>query len=107
MNDKHVYRTPLMLISRLFLMHLVATLPAHNLKALANKAGDIQMPSHVPRVFGPKLVARPADLSPGEYDTLMRVCVPLLFLDDSIGLDEAEKEKWLRLCLARKELWNA
>jgi hypothetical protein len=107
LHKKHVYRIPLILISRLFLMHLVSTLSPSNLNALANKIGEIQMPSHVPRLFGPKVVARPRDLSPGEYETFMHAGMPLLALDKSIGLDEAGIGRWLHLYVAQEKLWNA
>ena len=107
MHKKYVYRAPLVSISRLFLMHLVVTLPEPNLKSLAKIINDIQLPSHIPPIFGPKLISRPADLSPDEYDTLILAVLPMLSLGDIVGLDTAGKERCMGLYVARKKLWDA
>jgi hypothetical protein len=88
-------------------MHAVATLPQNYLDTLAKQVGEITMPSHIQTVFGPKLISRPADLSPGEYETVMHVYMPMLAPTDCIGLDEAAKQRWLGLCVAQTNLWNA
>ncbi|KAJ6488961.1 hypothetical protein C8R45DRAFT_780146, partial [Mycena sanguinolenta] len=75
-SDVFQYRLPLITTTRLFLVSYVSALdPAERQKYLDwfDKWFPFKdAPKDFCEIHGPKIVARPADLSPGEYTTLAR-----------------------------------
>ncbi|RDB23906.1 hypothetical protein Hypma_009006 [Hypsizygus marmoreus] len=102
-HDKFPFRTPLTLATRLFYIDLVASLSARTLLHFESRLAQVHLPSQVPRIYGPKVVARPGDLSPGEYQTLGHLYIAVLF-DQKLRVDF---ERWAALAGAIKKLWNA
>ncbi|EFI28084.1 hypothetical protein CC1G_14111 [Coprinopsis cinerea okayama7 len=56
-------------------------------------------------MYGPKVVHKPADLSPGEYETVVDL-IPMFVEQDMEGELKEWGDRWLALSLARKMLWN-
>jgi hypothetical protein len=86
-------------------MDLVATLSSEKLDMLTKSLNEMQLPSHIPQLYGPKMVARPGDLSPGEYETLGMILVAYSF--GALGINEVGgQDRWISLALAMKTLFN-
>lgn len=106
--ERHPFRNPILQICRLYLITLVASHPdPENRKALAESFSSIQLPSHLAPLYGPKIMSRPGDLSPGEYDTLAEVAPMIMAKPEKVGIDENERGRWIALAVAVKKLWNA
>jgi hypothetical protein len=88
-------------------MHLVSSLPGSRLTEFSEQFASVALPTHIPHLYGPKLISRPADLSPGEYETLVHTYMPLLVFSPSGGLGDAEVQRWVNLYRALQKLWNA
>jgi hypothetical protein len=75
-------------IIRLYLIDDIAHLSS---KAEADKLikffGECQLPSFWPQLFGPKIVSRPGELSPGEYETIHLV-LPLHYMSLSMSKEQ-------------------
>jgi hypothetical protein len=67
----------------------------------------MELPSHLAPLYGPKIMSRPADLSPGEYDTFAEVAPAVMVEPEKVGMDESERGRWIALAVAVKKLWNA
>lgn len=106
-HGQYPFRVPLVLIGRLFLMDLVASVSSTGLEELAKSLDMVELPSHIPRVFGPKVISRPADLSPGEYENLGFATMIQMSMNPALGLGQVEIERWISLRLAHMKLWNA
>jgi hypothetical protein len=107
-HKKFPYRVPLMLITRLFLLHLIATLSDEMLVQFRDYLGRCTntMPSSMAQVFPPKVFSRPADLSPGEYDTLARLFGTMITANgDPFNCDR--EKKWFTLATANVYLYEA
>lgn len=76
-HQTHPYRTPIVLLTRLFLIHLVSPSPSRDLAAVDAFQRDIggwAMPTGpYAQLWAPKFACRPGDLSPGEYDWFSRI----------------------------------
>lgn len=106
--ERHPFRNPILQICRLYLITLVASHPdPENRKILAESFSSIQLPSHLAPLYGPKIMSRPGDLSPGEYDTLAEVAPMIMAKPEKVGIDENERGRWIALAVAVKKLWNA
>lgn len=60
-------------LRRLYLIELVFHLSSEERGELQRVISSAQLPSSFPRLFGPKVVARPDKLSPGEYEMLPQI----------------------------------
>lgn len=85
-------------------MDFIARLPANTQTSLETSLAAVQVPSNIPSIYGPKVIALPGSLSPGEYEALGYVHAVMLALDDRFGLD---KDQWMSLASASRKLWNA
>lgn len=65
------------------------------------------LPSHLAPLYGPKIVSRPADLSPGEYDAFAEVAPAIMVEPEKVGMDENERGRWIGLAVGLRKLWNA
>ena len=93
---------PLVLATRILFMDLIATLPSEMLDMMVKRFNEVHLLSEMPQLYGPKMVARPGDLSPGEYEMLGTV----LGLYAFEGLEIGEKDRWTSLTLAMNTLFN-
>ncbi|KAF9475549.1 hypothetical protein BDN70DRAFT_883605 [Pholiota conissans] len=101
------YRLPLVYMARLFLNDLVGGLSEEATEAFLDRFKAVHMPSAFAQLYGPKLLARPADLSSGEYGSFMSFAP--IFTIQGIGayhLNEQTKKRWLNLANAGKYLWD-
>lgn len=110
-SSKFIYRLPLIHLCRLFLTDLVTNLSSEGKDKLSRFLLGAQFPSGWPQPYGPKVVARPADLSPGEYEMLPQMIgVFAIGSDDSdlgdYDFDEERKNRWVNLKIAMDGLWN-
>ncbi|KXN87422.1 hypothetical protein AN958_08853 [Leucoagaricus sp. SymC.cos] len=106
--ERHPFRNPIIQISRLYLIALVASHPnqAHR-TLLADKMSETVLPPHLAPLYGPKIMSRPADLSPGEYDSFAEIAPAIMVEPEKVGMDESERGRWIALAVAMKKLWNA
>ncbi|KAF9068894.1 hypothetical protein BDP27DRAFT_764420 [Rhodocollybia butyracea] len=106
LHQKHVFRKPLMLIARLLFSYSIAVLPADEKTALTKYIASTDFPSSFPQLYAPKVVARPAKLSSGEYETLTQILGNVL---DALApsLSEDLRGAWRNLMVGQKRLYNA
>jgi hypothetical protein len=105
-HKQYPYRLPIIHTSRLFLMDLVARLQ-FNKRALARLEAaleSVEFPPQFARLYGPKLISKPAELSPGEYEALCFAFVAASYTDN---LGMTDKDQWDSLMVGLKKLWNA
>ncbi|KAJ3565788.1 hypothetical protein NP233_g7414 [Leucocoprinus birnbaumii] len=106
--ERHPFRNPIIQIARLYLIALVASHPnPQHRKLLADKLTSVTLPTHLAPLYGPKVMSRPADLSPGEYDTFAEIAPAVMVEPEKVGMDESERGRWIALAVAMKKLWNA
>ncbi|KAJ7440816.1 hypothetical protein B0H11DRAFT_2292744 [Mycena galericulata] len=72
-SDKFPYRLPIITASRLLLIDYVSALDDAQRQAYERFFSEITVPTCFCEMYGPKIVGRPADLSPGEYAMLAQV----------------------------------
>jgi len=101
-HDKAPFRTPLILATRLLFMDLIASMSPEDLTKFA-KSLETASPSQWPQLYGPKMAARPGDLSPGEYEMLSQVLLIYTLEDPRAKLD---KDRWISLALSMKKLFG-
>ncbi len=110
---KYPYRSTLMLAARTGLLQLVSGLSARARIVLAERINQAKIPAKWTRLFGPKIVARPGNLAPGEYEVFATLAPAFLFYrerdewDPIVMLSMEEKDFWVTLSEAFKELWDA
>jgi hypothetical protein len=106
--ERHPFRNPIIQISRLYLIALVASHPnPEHRKLISDKLTSMTLPSHLAPLYGPKIMSRPADLSPGEYDAFAEVAPTAMVEPEKVGMDLNERGRWIALAVALKKLWNA
>lgn len=91
------YLLPLLNISRLFLVNIVASMAddTEPREQFSQFFDGVESPSDWPQFYGPKVIARPADLSPGEYEMIPHL------LSVYYGPKDAENMRlWANLCRA-------
>ncbi|KAJ7672400.1 hypothetical protein DFH06DRAFT_1467864 [Mycena polygramma] len=66
-SDEFKYRLPIVTACRLLLVDYIATLDEAGREKYSTFFGELQMPTSFCEMYGPKILGRPADLSPGEY----------------------------------------
>ncbi|KAK0214756.1 hypothetical protein IW262DRAFT_1278236 [Armillaria fumosa] len=101
------YRLPLVLIARLFLNDLVGELSSEAKETLAGYINVINMPSSHAKLYGPKIMGRPADLSPGEYVSFV-ASAPIITMQE-YGMCSFSKDcqgRWRNLATAKLFLWD-
>ncbi|KAJ6454482.1 hypothetical protein C8R47DRAFT_1167117 [Mycena vitilis] len=69
-SEQFKYRLPIVTACRLLLVDYVATLDDAGRARYTEFFAGMQLPMDFCEMYGPKFVARPADLSPGEYAML-------------------------------------
>ncbi|KAJ7627367.1 hypothetical protein FB45DRAFT_1029714 [Roridomyces roridus] len=99
-SEKHKYRLPLVTASRLILIDYVSKLDDAGLQDYLDFFANVTIPTSYCEMYGPnlKIVGRPADLSPGEYETipgLMPMYIPRLKMMEA-GTWRG-KEEWERV----------
>jgi hypothetical protein len=87
-------------------MDLVATMSPEQLDMLVKVFKEALLPSAMPQLYGPKMVARPGDLSPGEYEMLEQMLVAYSFGAFGFINEVGGKDRWISLALAMKTLFN-
>lgn len=92
----------LLSLSRLYLIHELSYSSDDDKQLLVEQFASMQLASSWPQLYGPKIVARPADLSDGEYDMLLST-MPVYFVGDEERLFRGE-ETWFPLCAVSKGL---
>jgi hypothetical protein len=103
--DVYPFRAPITALTRLFLTDLVLHMTPEHRSAFAEQLSGWSMPSSFPSVYAPKVIAHPADLSPGEYG-MVGTCMPVYFMTSAAWADKRVEDEWLALALAQKRLWN-
>lgn len=110
---KYPYRSTLMLAARTGLLQLVSGLSVKERIALAERINQAKIPAKWTRLFGPKIVARPGNLAPGEYEVFATLAPAFLFYGERdewcpiAKLSMEDKDFWVTLSEAFKELWDA
>ena len=90
----------------MFFMDLVAQLDDEALGIFASNLSKTQVPSGWPQLFGPKVVSRPGELSPGEYSMLMQM-MPIWLIGGTLAsLDETTKDQMMGLSVMNQKLWS-
>ncbi|KAJ7440813.1 hypothetical protein B0H11DRAFT_2292742 [Mycena galericulata] len=72
-SDKFKYRLPIVTACRLLLIDYVSALDDARRLAYEQFFASMELPTSFCEMYGPKIVGRPADLSPGEYAMLAQV----------------------------------
>lgn len=94
-------------IIRLYLLYDIAHKAPAELDATKKKIESLQMPSDYAQLDASKILARPGDLSPGEYAMLLTMS-PVLFagLLEEVMTDEhaLPADKWMALLAVREGL---
>ncbi|PFH51808.1 hypothetical protein AMATHDRAFT_2717 [Amanita thiersii Skay4041] len=112
-HSAYPFRTTLTLASRAFLLDLISRLSDRERTVLAERISRARIPARWTRLFGPKVVACPSSLSPGEYEAFGTLAPAFLFYDDKDDLSfvtemkASDRKAWLMLSEAFKELWDA
>lgn len=101
-EDMNPLQHALLSFSRLFLIHELSYSSDEDKTRLVEQCDAMKFPSTWPQLYGPKIVARPADLSDGEYDMLLST-MPVYFVGDEERLFRGE-ETWFPLCAVSKGL---
>lgn len=101
------YRLPLVLMARLFLNDLVGELSSEAKETLAGYINVITMPSSHAKLYGPKIMGRPADLSPGEYVSFV-ASAPIITMQEygTCSFSKECQERWRNLATAKLFLWD-
>ncbi|KAF9475548.1 hypothetical protein BDN70DRAFT_864791 [Pholiota conissans] len=101
------YRLPIIFIARLFLNDLVGGLSLEAKETLSGYINVINMPSSHAKLYGPKVMARPADLSPGEYISFI-ASAPIVTMQDygTCKFSKECQERWKNLATAKLFLWD-
>jgi hypothetical protein len=92
----------IMSIICLYLLHKISHYSPSDSEALAKFLRTAQLPPSFPQLHGSKIVARPGNLSPGEYDMLLQV-LPVHFISGQDGGKEV-MDKWYSLTAVWKGL---
>ncbi|KAF7974031.1 hypothetical protein HWV62_13555 [Athelia sp. TMB] len=101
-SDMNPVHRILLSLSRLYFIHEMSYCSDEDQRRLVAQCASLQIPSSYPQLYGPKIVARPADLSDGEYDMLLST-MPMYFVGDEERLSRGE-ETWFPLCAVSKGL---
>ncbi|EAU91849.1 hypothetical protein CC1G_04616 [Coprinopsis cinerea okayama7 len=109
-HTKRPFRLPITLIIRRFLSSMLLPPIPSALETVPDsicKLGEgARLPHGWGKMYGPKVVHKPADLSPGEYETVVDL-IPIMFVEQDMEGELKEwGDRWLALSLARKMLWN-
>ncbi|KAK0501527.1 hypothetical protein EDD18DRAFT_1143108 [Armillaria luteobubalina] len=101
------YRLPLVLMARLFLNDLVGKLSPEAKETLAGYISVINMPSGHAKLYGPKIMGRPADLSSGEYVSFV-ASAPIITMQEygTCSFSKECQERWRNLATAKLFLWD-
>jgi hypothetical protein len=105
---KFPFRTPLAALTRLFLVDALADMSEAEQRQISAGVEGLVYPSHMAAIYGPKVVARPADLSPGEYETIAQLLSMVLmevYMVKSAG--GGEMDRWMNLSTVLRTLWSA
>ncbi|KAF8630110.1 hypothetical protein AX15_003071 [Amanita polypyramis BW_CC] len=111
-HTKYPYRSTLMLAARTGLMQLIPRLSLSERTDLAERIGRAKIPAKWTRIFGPKIVARPENLAPGEYEVFATLATAFLLhgtrdeFNPIAMLPMEYKDFWTMLSEAFKELWD-
>jgi acetyl esterase/lipase len=102
-----------MLAARTGLIQLISQLSTEERVVLAERINRAKIPAKWTRLFGPKVMARPENLAPGEYEVFATLAPAFLLhgtrdeLRPIAKLSMEDKEFWVTLSEAFKELWYA
>jgi hypothetical protein len=99
------YRHLLASLTRLFLIHLVTNMSPAERTALSDLFQTTQLPPSFCPLYGPKIVARPSALAPGEYGQLVQL-MSIYTISDHAWATEPVKDRWLALTVAQERLHN-
>ncbi|KAJ7760154.1 hypothetical protein DFH07DRAFT_1023261 [Mycena maculata] len=72
-SDKFTYRLPIVTACRLLLIDYVSVLDKARRREYVQFFAELTLPTSFCEMYGPKIIGRPADLSPGEYAMLTQV----------------------------------
>ena len=86
---------------------LVGELSSDAKETLAGYINTITMPSSHTKLYGPKIMGRPANLSPGEYVSLV-ANAPLITMQEygTCSFSKECQERWRNLAAAILFLWD-
>ncbi|KAJ6454479.1 hypothetical protein C8R47DRAFT_1167108 [Mycena vitilis] len=106
-SDEFKYRLPIITACRLLLVDYIATLDEAGREKFSTFFGEVQMATSFCEMYGPKILGRPADLSPGEY-AMIAQWTPIWVLEMAWTPDETEEQaveekagmQWLGLGVA-------
>jgi hypothetical protein len=100
---KYPFRAGIVTLSRLFLMHFMARRPSGLTARLTHAVARVSQINSRHPLHVPKILTRPADLSPGEYAALIE---PMMSITSEGAGDADALEKWGALYTAHEELWD-
>jgi hypothetical protein len=105
---KFPFRTPIAALTRLFLVNALADMSAAEQHQIAAGVEELVYPSHMAAIYGPKVVARAADLSPGEYETIAQL-LPMVLMEVYMAKSAGggEMDRWVNLSTVFRALWSA
>lgn len=105
LHEKHVFRKPLMLMGRLLLNYSIPVVLADEKTALTEYIASTSSPPSFPQLYAPKIIARPAKLSSGEYEMLTQILATVL---GAVAPSSSEdlRGAWWDLMIAQKKLYN-
>lgn len=111
-RNKYPYRLTLMLAARAALIQIMSQRPTWIRTSFASRVDRAaEIPAKWTRLFGPKIMARPESLSPGEYEVFATLA-PVFLIEGKKGdvsplckLSMEEMDFWVMLSEAFKELW--
>ncbi|KAJ7159059.1 hypothetical protein C8R43DRAFT_358549 [Mycena crocata] len=90
-SDEFKYRLPIVAACRLLLIDYISTLDETDRKRYEEFFTSMELPMDCCEMYGPKIVGRPADLSPGEYAMISQV-MPMWIISQ-IGTVKAERKE--------------
>lgn len=103
-HERCKYRLPLVNIARLFFIDLVSSFRNDEDRLKFDEFfGQMLLPSHYAKVFVPKLLSRPADLSPGEYE----IMAEMGFVYSITANPRAPDMKWAHLSTVSRHVLQA
>ncbi|KAJ7784416.1 hypothetical protein B0H16DRAFT_1296474 [Mycena metata] len=100
-SDKFNYRLPLITACRLLLIDYVSTLDEAGRQEYEKFFAGMQFPPSWCEMYGPKIVARPADLSPGEYDMLV-TSMPIFAMGEMESVKAKKKKQMEKEAVEKK-----
>jgi hypothetical protein len=103
-HDLYPYRRKLDILTRVVLLHQLSKMTLEQKTKLVRGFQSAQLPPDFCQLYGPKIVAYPGQLAPGEYGQLVGLMIPLSFSESSTEDDIIPR--WAGLKRAQDMFYN-